>query len=262
MKKTASTPRPRAGWGPGVAKQTRPGLPFVFVNAAMTADGKIAPASRHFEPFGSRHDHRLLYELRTHADAVLSGARTIDLNRFVLGNGGDTFTRMRLRRGLERHPVRVVVSGRATLDPGAEIFKHRFSPIVILVSGQAPERRLKKLRAVADEVAVFGADQVDFTGAFRWLRTKWGVGRLLCEGGGEVNGALFQAGLVDELFLTVCPVLFGGRDAPTLADGGAGSSLADACRLELKATRRVEGEMFLAFRVARPDTPSSTAARR
>ena len=58
-----------------------------------------------------------------------------------------------------------------------------------------------------------------FPTALHWLRKYWGVKRLLCEGGGELNDALFRAGVVDELHLTICPKLFGGRRAPTMADG-------------------------------------------
>jgi riboflavin biosynthesis pyrimidine reductase len=47
-------------------------LPFVYLNVASTADGKLAPASRRFVPFGSRHDRRLLLELRASADAVMA----------------------------------------------------------------------------------------------------------------------------------------------------------------------------------------------
>ena len=206
-------------WGPKDARPASPDLPFVFLNAAMTADGKIAPASRFFEPFGSRHDQRLLLELRTYADAVMSGARTADLNPVTMGNGGEYYTRLRQKRRLAPYPVRIIASGRATLDPGAEIFKHRFSPIIVLASERAPKKRLKTLGGLADEVAVFGRDEVDFVAAFRWLRAKWNVTSLLCEGGGEVNAALFNAGLVDEVYLTVCPLIFGGAHAPTLADG-------------------------------------------
>src|SRR2546426_3821264 len=50
-------------------------LPFVFLNAAMTADGKIAPGNRAFFPFGSERDQELLLELRAQADAVMAGGR-------------------------------------------------------------------------------------------------------------------------------------------------------------------------------------------
>ena len=85
-----------------------------------------------------------------------------------------------------------------------------------------------------------------------WLRTKWNVNRLLCEGGGELNDALFRAGLVDELHLTICPGIFGGRQAPTIADGTGFRRLADAMPLKIKSFRRVGGEIFAVF--ARADT--------
>jgi len=239
-------------WGPTSRKPFAANLPFVYVNVAMTADGKIAPASRNFEPFSSRRDRLLMYELRSYADAIMSGARTLDLNPVKLGNGGEPYTRMRWRRGLAEHPVRIVVSGHATIDPDAEVFKHRFSPIIVLTSQCAPVKRVKKLHSLADELGVFGKEQIDFPQALRWLRKKWNVKSLLCEGGGEVNGALFQAGLVNELYLTLCPVIFGGRDAPTPADGEGVEALAEASQLRLRRIKRVGAEFFLIYRALRP----------
>ena len=235
-------------WGPKNPRPPSRDLPFVFVNVAMTADGKLAPASRHFEPFGTRRDRLLLLELRTYADAIMSGARTIDLNPVTLSNGGEYYTRRRVKRELAPFPIRIVVSGHATLDPRAAIFNHRFSPILVLASHSAPEKRLKPLRALADEVGVFGRDEVDFAAAFRWLRAKWNIKTLLCEGGGEVNAALFQAGLVRELYVTVCPVIFGGDAAPTLADGTGVPRLTQAAPLTLHAQKRVQDELFLVYR--------------
>src|SRR5580693_2977695 len=97
-------------------------LPFVFLNAAMTADGKLAPSNRHFTPFGSRRDQEHLLELRAEADAVMSGARTVDLSPVKLGTGGAKYRRLRLKRGLPEYNLRIVVSGAGTLDPDAEIF--------------------------------------------------------------------------------------------------------------------------------------------
>ncbi|MGV3774568.1 MAG: dihydrofolate reductase family protein, partial [Verrucomicrobiales bacterium] len=65
----------------------RPELPTVWINVAMSADGKIAPATRHFVPFGSVNDQKMLFELRSRADAVMSGARTVDLGDVDLGPG-------------------------------------------------------------------------------------------------------------------------------------------------------------------------------
>ena len=63
-------------------------LPFVFVNMAITADGKIATANRAIHSFGSRRDLKHLYELRATADAVMCGARTVEISNTILGNGG------------------------------------------------------------------------------------------------------------------------------------------------------------------------------
>jgi 2,5-diamino-6-(ribosylamino)-4(3H)-pyrimidinone 5'-phosphate reductase len=226
-------------------------LPFVYVNFAITADGKIAPANRVFKPFSSKADQELLMELRTCADAVMAGARTVDRYPVNLGPGGRQRRAKRKRLGLSEYNLRVVVSGSGTLNPHAEIFKHRFSPIVILVSERVSDRNLRKLQSRADEVKVCGRDEVDFVKALEWLRAKWKIKRLLCEGGGALNEALFRAGVVDELYLTISPVIFGGRDAPTLADGRGVEHLPEATPLKLKSYRRIGDEVFLVFRAGR-----------
>src|SRR5437870_2038591 len=114
----------------GLTKSTSTlkGRPFVYINVATTADGKLAPATRHFVPFGSRRDQHLLLELRARADAVMADARTVDLMAVSLGPGPLKYRRLRLRNGLSEYNLRVVVSGAATLDPKAQIFRQRFSP--------------------------------------------------------------------------------------------------------------------------------------
>jgi len=221
------------------------------VNVATTADGKLAPANRRFIPFGSKRDQEHLLELRATADAVMSGARTIDSSAVKLGPGGAKYRRQRLRRRLAEFNLRVVVSGRGTIDSDAEIFKHRFSPLIVLVSGRASKANLSRLRKLADEVKVCGEREIDFDFALRWLREKWNVKRLLCEGGGEINAGLIEAGLVDEVHVTLCPVIFGGRNAPTMADGAGFARLADAVRLRVESRKRVGDELFLVYRVIR-----------
>src|SRR6476659_7821240 len=102
-------------------------LPFTFLNLAMTADGKIAPASRNFITFSSSGDREHMMELRATADAVMSGARTVDLNPVTLGTGGEKYRRLRKKRGLSEYNLRVIVSGSGTIDPKAAIFQKRFS---------------------------------------------------------------------------------------------------------------------------------------
>jgi riboflavin-specific deaminase-like protein len=214
---------------------------------AMTADGKIATPNQAISSFGSRRDRKQLLELRATADAVMAGARTVDLGQVRLGPGPLRFRQLRLRRGLAAYNLRVIVSRRGSVNPKAEIFRHRFSPIIILTTREIGARRFAALRRVADEVAVFGRREIDLASAMRWLRERWGVKRLLCEGGGELNDALFRAGLVDELHLTLCPKVFGGRRAPTIADGAGVARLAEAARFTLRSARRIGNELFLVY---------------
>lgn len=232
---------------PGMTANT-PDLPFVFVNMAMTADGKIATANRSVVSFGSKRDQQHLLELRSEADAVMAGAGTLATEPITLGPGGKKYREKRLRNGLAEYNLRVVVSGSASMPPEAEIFRHRFSPIVVLTRHNAPAAKVKELRRVADAVEAFGTDEIDFHAALKWLRREWKVRRLLCEGGGELNGALFAAGLVDELHVTVCPFVFGGAGAPTIADGRGVDALAQAKLFEFVKCRRVGNELFLTAR--------------
>jgi riboflavin-specific deaminase-like protein len=219
-------------------------LPFVFVNLAMTADGKIATANRVVHSFGSARDLEHLYELRATADAVMCGARTVEISRSILGAGGGKFRERRIKSGLAEYNLRVIVSGSGSINPDAEIFKKRFSPVIILTTGRISRANLQTLRAVADEVKICGETEINFLSALRWLRQKWKVKRLLCEGGGELNDALFRADLVDEIYLTFCPIIFGGRSAPTIADGLGAGDLKNAARFRYKSIQRVKEELF------------------
>jgi riboflavin-specific deaminase-like protein len=228
--------------------RNRSELPFVYVNFAMTADGKIASANRKVSSVSSKTDREHMMELRAQADAVMAGARTVDLFPVSLGPGAKRYRQMRLRNSLAEYNLRIIVSGSGSVDPKAKIFKKRFSPIIILTTAQIPKRRMEALQRVGAEVKICGRTAIDFAAAFRWLKKEWKVKRLLCEGGGELHGALVQADLVDELHLTICPKIMGGRDAPTIADGANVTRLADARQFKLASSKRIEDEMFLVYR--------------
>lgn len=229
------------------SKVQSPKLPFVFSNFAMTADGKIAFASKNFTPFGSERDREHMMELRATADAVICGATTVDVTETILGTGGAKYRKQRLKNGLPEFPLRVIASGSGSIDLNANIFKKRFSPIVVLTTERISKAKLKSLRAVA-EAEIFGKTKIDFHAAFRWLRNKWKIKRLLCEGGGELHGALIRADLLDELHLTICPTVFGGKNAPTIADGENVKRLIDAKPFKLKSFQRIGDEIFTIWR--------------
>jgi riboflavin-specific deaminase-like protein len=226
-------------------KQKRP---YVYLNLAITADGKIATANRAVTTFGSEADSEQFYKLRASADAIMSGARTVDTLPVTLGNGGEKYRKLRLKNGLKDNALRVIVSGSASVDPNAEAFKHHFSPIILLTSQGAAKSRLKKLSRLVDDIGQFGDKEVDILKALEWLRTRWQVKRLLCEGGGGLNDLFFRADAVDEINLTFCPFIFGGRTAPTISEGIGLSKLAEARQFGLHSMKPVGSELFAVFR--------------
>jgi 2,5-diamino-6-(ribosylamino)-4(3H)-pyrimidinone 5'-phosphate reductase len=221
--------------------------PYVLVNMAMTADGKIATANREVSSFGSAADEQNFYRLRSTVDAVMNGARTADLNAIDMGPGGEKWRRLRKRRGLAEDNLRVIVSGSGSIDTSAHVFHTGSSPLLIITSERVAKHRLAKLTKLATDVFSAGQKEADLPAALRWLRRQWGVKRLLCEGGGALNDAMFRAGLVDELHLTICPWIIGGRTAPTIADGLGFPRLADAFQLRVQKMKKPGWEIFLTY---------------
>jgi riboflavin-specific deaminase-like protein len=161
----------------------------------------------------------------------------------------------------------VVASGSASLSPRAAIFRHRFSPIILLTTERAPTRRIDPLKSLVDAVHVCGEREIDFSEGLRWLWAEWGVHRLLGEGGAQLNDGLFRARVVDELHLTLTPMVFGGHDSPSMADGLGLSKLSDAAQFRLRSVRRHGDELHLVYRClaqgvchdpVSPATPDST----
>ncbi|MBN2505636.1 MAG: dihydrofolate reductase family protein, partial [Verrucomicrobia bacterium] len=139
--------------------------PWVVVNMAITADGKIATANRAVTRFTGARDQRHLLELRAGADAVMCGARTVEEGAVDMGPGGLRYRRLRLRRGLSEFNLRVIVSGAGTVDPRARVFRRRCSPVIVLTTRRASPARRRRLGRVADAVKVCGERRVDFGAA-------------------------------------------------------------------------------------------------
>lgn len=221
--------------------------PYILLNMSLSADGKIASANRQLNHFSSRRDHDHLYELRATVDAVMNGARTVDTAPIRMDPGPKKFRQHRIRNGLAEFNSRIVVTGNGTLDPEAEIFRHAFSPIILLTSNRCPKKDLARLKAVADDVIVGGQKTVDLPAAMKCLRRGWKIRRLLCEGGGALNDALFRDDLIDEIHLTVCPLVIGGSNAPTISDGIGMDRLSDARQFRMTKRKQTDGELFLTY---------------
>jgi riboflavin-specific deaminase-like protein len=228
---------------PGEAPTDRP---WVVVNMAMTADGKIAPVTDEVFVLGSRADWQRMDQLRAQADAILNGARTIRRDDPPVRVRSASLREERVRAGQTPTPINVIVTNSRGISPQARIIHEPGAQVWVF----HPAAVREKVALPADllNVALYPCDEhaVSIGEVLRRLGRE-GVRVLLAEGGGELNWSLLEGDWVDELFLTVVPRLLGGREAPT-PFGGRGLGRADMRELALVACQPCGDEVFLHYR--------------
>jgi riboflavin-specific deaminase-like protein len=223
--------------------------PHVSVNFAITWDGRIATRRRGPVTFSSPHDKRRLLEIRAAADAVMVSARTAATDQMTMGMPIAELRAARETRGQCAYPLRVLLSNSGRIDPELPVFQKRFSPVVIFSTKRMPRRIQAALGPVAD-LRLADAEMVDLREMMLTLRRDYDVRRLHCEGGGEIFRSLAEADLVDEIFLTVCPRVFGGVLTPTLT-GTPGPFLPASVRAEMREMEVHADECYLRYVVRR-----------
>ncbi|MDQ3623202.1 MAG: dihydrofolate reductase family protein [Verrucomicrobiota bacterium] len=224
-----------------------PRRPFVAVNFAITWDGRVSTRKKTPADFSSRGDKRRLLEIRATGDAVLVGAGTLVADKMTMGMPAEDLRAARRERKQTPYPLRVVLTNSGRLDPTLPIFQKDFSRIVIFSTIRMPDRFRQALASMAD-LWLHEGDQVNLRAMLTALREEYRVRRVICEGGPRVFRSLLVARLVDEIYLTLCPRLFGGSKAATLT-GLAGAFLPKSIRCELKTMEVVDAECFLRYRV-------------
>jgi len=219
----------------------------VVVNAAMSADGKLASRRREQVTISGREDFDRVDELRASVDAVMVGVGTVLADDPSLTVKDTNRVEGREERGEPSHPARVVADSHARTPPDAAVLSGEAETFV-LVSEAEPAEHVNTLRAAGAEVVVAGESQVNLPAALAELEAR-GIDSVLVEGGGEVIFSLFEAGEVDELMTFVGPKIIGGRDAPTLADGEGFADPADFVELELENVERYDDGVLLEYDV-------------
>lgn len=192
--------------------------PYTFINVAMTADGKIDTFERRGAAISSKQDKQRVDELRAAADAVLVGGRTLLEEQPKLTVKNDALREGRVRQGRSPNPIKVGVATIADIPKDSDFIKAGDARLVIFTTSQTSISQIEQLRALGVEVFVDEAPRVDLHNMMLTLK-KIGVDHLMVEGGGTINFELMRLGLVDEVFIYVAPMIFGGAYAPTLADG-------------------------------------------
>ncbi|SCL32842.1 Pyrimidine reductase, riboflavin biosynthesis [Micromonospora pallida] len=178
--------------------------PRLRVNFVTSIDGAVA-LDGYSAGLSGEPDKRVFGLLRMLCDALVVAAGTLRHEGYRAVRLDEARRDWRRAHGLAAYPTLVVVSGSLRLDPAQAAFADAPVRPVVLTTADAPAPA--GLTEVADLVRC-GTDRVDLAAGLAELRRR-GLDHLLCEGGPRLFGALTAADLVDEVCLTVAPLLAG-----------------------------------------------------
>ena len=205
--------------------------PFVFINIAMTADGKIDTFQRKGAAISSQRDKERVDRLRAEADAIMVGGKTLLDEDPKLTVKSEQLRAERLARGLSPNPIKVGVVTEARLSLESQFLTTGPADIVIFTTRWTSKHHISLLKSVGVDVYVDDSDKVNLPKALETLK-EIGVQRLMVEGGATLNFELLRLGLVDEVTVFMAPMIFGGANAPTMA-AGSGLERGEAIPLKL-----------------------------
>jgi riboflavin biosynthesis pyrimidine reductase len=213
------------------------GRPHVVAAMIASADGRAAIEGSSMG-LGSPADRDVLRELRTAVDCILVGTGT--LRREMYAKLLDEHQRAhRVAAGREPKPRVATISRSGAIPVEAPLFAEPDARIEVF----CPDGAVPPARGAQVAVHAVGADGLAPSAVLRRLRAELGVRTVLCEGGPRLLRAVAADGCLDDLVLTVAPMLAAG-DAPTPLDGPV---LEPPLRLALVSVHRNEHHLFLHY---------------
>jgi diaminohydroxyphosphoribosylaminopyrimidine deaminase/5-amino-6-(5-phosphoribosylamino)uracil reductase len=219
--------------------------PFVAIKTGMSLDGKIATASGESQWITNEDSRMHVQTLRATYDAIMVGVNTV-----VQDN-----PRLTCRIPGGRQPLKIIIDSMARTPLNANIFakqgtQHLRSNTIICVCSRAPEDRVRALREVGAEIMVcadsgFNVDtHIDLAKLMPMLG-KREITSVLLEGGGTLNSAALDAGIVDKIYAYVAPKIIGGVGAPTMVEGSGVVLLEEAVQLYRMTCHHLQGDILL-----------------
>lgn len=200
----------------GLNERAPAGRPYVIVNMVATVDGQ-GRIGANTDRLGGEVDQQLFIGLREQVDCVMAGTRTIEAEQYK-GPASKPETRAaREASGLRPRPLFVTVTRSGHVPWPAPVFQDEGVECVVFCES---ELATGEARASVTQVA-----ELDPAAMLRTLAERFGVRSVLLEGGAHLNTPFFAAGLVDELFLTVAPLLTGGAEPFPIVAGDLGEGL-------------------------------------
>ena len=225
-------------------KRERTDRPWVMFNMVESVDGATA-IDGGASALNDEDDRALFLAMRAVADVVLMGAETVRSENLGPVRMSEEMSRYRANAEMEEEPRMVILTRSLGLDPEARVFSDPARRPTILTGYRVDQDRLDVLSQVADVVQI---DELDGNGIVDQLGS---AGVILCEGGPTINSVLMTAGMVDEINITVSPMLALGESSRI----AHGQPLQPP--IDMRLDRIVRGDRSLFLRYVRDRDPTS-----
>jgi diaminohydroxyphosphoribosylaminopyrimidine deaminase/5-amino-6-(5-phosphoribosylamino)uracil reductase len=229
------------------AKLMTVGRPWVIAKWAMTLDGKIAARTGDSQWISGEKSRAAVHQVRGRMDAIVVGRRTAEHDDPLLTP----------RPAGPRTPTRIVLDSQAVLPLTSQLVRTSSdAPVLVAAAANAPDARCHALQEAG--VEVWQAPPAATSLHDRWLALLDELGRrrmtnVLVEGGGQVLGALLDAGEIDEVHAFIAPKLIGGAGPGPLAGHGH-SKMADALRLVTPKVETIGEDVYVHGRLRRANS--------
>ena len=223
--------------------------PFVFINCAMTADGKIALPSGKQLKISGLEDFVRVHRLRSEADAVVVGINTVLMDDPKL-TVKEEFVKN------PRQPFRVVMDSKLRTPLNAELLNPHADTLIATTERGIRENqetmvKIEELRKTRDKkimIRAFGKEKVGPSKLVDYL-LNLGRTKIFVEGGGTVMMSFLREGLVDEYTIFVGSKIVGGRKTPVPCMGEGFPTEDEVVGLELKNVTRMDDGVLLRYQV-------------
>lgn len=222
--------------------------PFIFINSAMSLDGKLSTYERKQVKISNKQDLERVDALRAGADAIMVGSNTVAIDDPKLAVKSSELRRQRTAKGLPENPAKIMVGSIKNIRSDGEFLNYGNAEKIIFTTEKEDKAKIAALRKKAI-VYVLGKEKTNICEMIDIL-AGLGIKRIMVEGGGTLNYEMLEAGLVDEIYVAIGPMLFGGKDAPTLADG-TGLPYDKAIKLETIGMEKLGDVYVLRYKVLR-----------
>jgi 2,5-diamino-6-(ribosylamino)-4(3H)-pyrimidinone 5'-phosphate reductase len=217
---------------------------IVIINAAISIDGKIS-TRKGDSKISSFSDLKRVHKLRCHVDGILVGISTVLKDDPLLNIRFTKYT------STKKNPLRVIIDSKARIPLDSKIVKTAADiETIIAVTKSAPKNKLDMLREKNLKIIISGerGKKVNLDKTFKQLETKFGIKKILVEGGGEIIWSIIKNNLFDELIITISPLIIGGRKTITLVEGKGFDKIKNCTKLELsRICKKNNGEIILYY---------------